>query len=248
MNDAIAQQLLDLNRKFYDTFAGSFDNSRKTPQPGFEQTLHHLPNRPLSVLDIGCGNGRYGHFLGQNGRLSRYLGLDFSVGLLGYASNLERLELWGPTAPTIEIDFQEADMSRIGFSEGLGQFDLVVCLSAMQHIPQRIRRAQLLHEMAEHLAPNGHILLGNWQFLSSERQRRKVLSWEEADLTEGDVERGDYLLSWSRGGYGERYVCHIDEGETNYLADIAGLSITHQFRADGRERNLNLYTMMQKHS
>ena len=246
MNDLVAQQLLALNRKFYNTFAASFDDSRRTPQPGFEETLTHLPKPPLNVLDVGCGNGRYGRFLGESGRLGRYIGVDFSIGLLGHANDLEKLSRWSPKGQVVEIAFQEADMSQVGFLNGHGVFDLVVCLSAMQHIPQRIRRAQLLHEMGRHLSENGRLLLGNWQFLASERQRRKVLSWEEADLTDGDVEKGDYLLSWNRGGYGERYVCLIDEAETDYLADMAGLEIVHQFRADGREGNLNLYTVFQK--
>ena len=246
MNDLVAQKLLDLNRKFYDTFASSFDHSRQTPQPGFEETLGHLPPPPLNVLDVGCGNGRYGRFLAQSDRLGRYMGVDFSSGLLGFAGDLENLGAWHNNGRLVEIEFQDADMSKVGFLQGQGQFDLVVCLSAMQHIPQRIRRVQLLHEMASHLAPNGRLLLGNWQFLASERQRRKLLSWEEAELTDGDVERGDYLLSWSRGGYGERYVCLIDEEETAYMAGLASLQIVHQFRADGREGNLNLYTIMKK--
>ncbi len=244
MNDSVAQQLLDLNRKFYDTFAPSFDLSRQTPQPGFAQTLTQFPDRPLTVLDVGCGNGRYGYFLAQNGRLFRYTGVDFSVGLLGFADNMERLDSWGTPDQALQIDFHEADMSQVGFLQGMRKADLVVCLSAMQHIPQRIRRAQLLQEMSQHMEAGGRLLLGNWQFLGSERQRRKLRSWENVDLTEGDVEKGDYLLSWNRGGYGERYVCLIDEEETAYLAGMAGLEIVHQFRADGREGNLNLYTIM----
>ena len=65
-------------------------------------------------------------------------------------------------------------------------------------------------------------------------------------LSESDVESGDYLLSWQREGSGLRYVCSIDVDQTAALVDEAGLAIENQFRSDGREGNLNLYTICEK--
>ena len=56
--------------------------------------------------------------------------------------------------------------------------------------------------------------------------------------------RDSYLLSWHRGGYGLRYVALLDEAETQRLADAAGLRVVAQFYSDGREGNLNLYTLL----
>jgi len=58
------------------------------------------------------------------------------------------------------------------------------------------------------------------------------------------VEEGDYLLTWKRGGMGYRYCCMVDEGQTAELAAEAGLKIVHQYREDGKERNLSLYSLM----
>jgi hypothetical protein len=41
-----------------------------------------------------------------------------------------------------------------------------------------------------------------------------------------------------------RYVCHIDETESELLAEAAGLEVLEHFRADGREGNLNLYVVL----
>ncbi|MCA9962203.1 MAG: hypothetical protein KC443_24375, partial [Anaerolineales bacterium] len=60
------------------------------------------------------------------------------------------------------------------------------------------------------------------------------------------VEPGDYLLTWQRSGFGLRYACHIDAGQTARLAADAELRIVHQFRSDGKEGNLSLYTVLQK--
>ena len=100
--------------------------------------------------------------------------------------------------------------------------------------------------MGAHLTQDGILLLCNWQFMDSERQRRKILDWREIGLDADDVEDGDYLLSWKRGGYGQRYACHIDAAQTNWLAAYAGLEIVAQYREDGRERNLTLYTLFRK--
>jgi hypothetical protein len=98
--------------------------------------------------------------------------------------------------------------------------------------------------MAAHLSEDGRIILSNWQFLDSERQRRKITDWGRIGLTEDEVDNNDYLLTWKRGGTGYRYVCFIDELETERLAETAGLRCLNQFRSDGREGDLNLYSIL----
>ncbi len=65
------------------------------------------------------------------------------------------------------------------------------------------------------------------------------------DINQADVDPKDYLLTWRRDGYGLRYVCLIDEEETATLAGAAGLKIVNQFRSDGKEGNLSLYTVLE---
>jgi len=115
----------------------------------------------------------------------------------------------------------------------------------MQHLPGQASRINLLNEMKLCLNPDGRMLISNWQFIDSERQRRKIVPWEKVDINESDVDPNDYLLTWRREGYGLRYVCLIDEEETAVLAEAAGLKIINQFRSDGKEGNLSLYTILQ---
>ncbi|MDJ0754680.1 MAG: class I SAM-dependent methyltransferase [Ardenticatenaceae bacterium] len=239
MNDETARRLIRLNEEFYQQMAAPFDRSRQVYQPGFAKTLPHLPETPVAVLDIGCGNGRYGLFLAENERLLTYTGIDLASGLLEKAA-----ELLEPVADRVTL--LQGDMAAADLLDGVGHFDLIVCLSALQHLPQRHRRLHLLSQMKNHLSAAGKILLGNWQFTRSERQMRKIRPWSEIDLSDAAVEAHDYLLTWQRGGFAYRYVCLIDERETAALAREAGLVIQAQFLADGKEGDLNLYTVLEE--
>ena len=241
MSPETAAQLVALNRSFYEQFAEAFHDSRREPVAGFFRLLALLPQRPLTVLDVGCGNGRWGFFLAGYGRVASYVGVDNSPSYLAKAEGLVTAD-----SHHQPFRFVVGDMQQHGFAAELGQFELVICLSALQHVPGRARRAQVVAELGERLAPQGHLVLGNWQLLASERQRAKIAPWPTVGLAETDVEEGDYLVRWRRQGEGVRYVAQIDEAQTAELAAHAGLTITHQFRADGREGNLNLYTICQR--
>ena len=96
--------------------------------------------------------------------------------------------------------------------------------------------------MGEHLQPEG-ASFSTWH--STAPAREKIVPWEEAGLDPAVLEPDDYLLTWRSGGYGLRYVVYIDAAETERLATEAGLRIVDSFRADGREGDLNLYTVLE---
>ncbi len=235
MDESVATKLVELNRAFYDRFASDFAASRATPQPGFQQLLQWFPHEGQSrLLDVGCGNGRLVHFLREAGCLISYTGVDFSESLLDHAEV-------GP-----EDQLIVRDLTATESLEDLGHYDTVACLSTLQHIPGYGNRLSLMRQMAERLATGGSLIVGNWQFARSERQRRKIRPWADVGLGPDDVEPDDYLLTWQRGGYGLRYVAFIDEEAIDAMADGSGLSLVDQFRADGREGDLNLYTVLRK--
>jgi tRNA (uracil-5-)-methyltransferase TRM9 len=232
MKAEVVEQLINLNHTFYAQLADPFARSRLTPQPGFTRLLDWLPDPCERVLDVGCGNGRFGLFLRANGVTADYAGVDFSSPFLNKAQAQQPGR------------FYARDLSRPGCLDGLGRFDLVVCLAVMQHIPGWANRQRLLGEMAGCLAKDGRIFLANWQFMDSPRQRRKRQDWSQIGLSQADVEANDYLLNWQRGGYGLRYVCQIDADETAVMTQAARLRLLHQFRSDGREGNLSLYSVL----
>ena len=232
MREEVVQRLLALNQEFYDAQADSFSGSRVTPQPGFARLLPHLPDPCPRFLDVGCGNGRFAEFLQSHDRIGEFVGVDFSEELLADA------------AKNAVGTFYQRNLLQPGCLDGLGQFPAICCLAVMHHLPGKANRLRLLQEIKEHLAVDGRLLISNWQFMDSPRQRRKVQNWGQIGLSAADVEPNDYLLAWQRGGFALRYACHIDAEETAELAQAAGFSIVEQFRSDGKEGNLSLYTIL----
>jgi tRNA (uracil-5-)-methyltransferase TRM9 len=228
----MVQKLLDINKQFYAEFAEAFAETRSAPQPGFSKLLNYLPKPCYEVVDVGCGNGRFGLFLSRNLPDFSYTGIDFTVPFLDMAS------------ASLGGKFITRDISQAGFLEGQGQYDLAVCLATLQHIPGRPNRLAVLREMAAHLTKNGRLFLSNWQFVQSDRQKRKILDWSEVGIKPKDVDPGDYLLSWHRNGRGRRYVHLLDQQETAWLAKHAGLMTVGEYHDDGKEGDLNLYTIL----
>lgn len=232
MDAEVAARLLALNHAFYANLADPFAQTRARPQPGFYRLLDYLPQPCPRLLDVGCGEGRFGRFLLDQDAIAHYVGIDFSDALLRHA----RAETGGT--------YHVRDLSQPGSLAGLGHFPAIACLAVLQHIPGRAHRIRLLQEMGHHLETEGRILLSTWQFLDSERQQRKIAPWGAADVAEADVETNDYLLTWRSGGFGLRYVAFINLDEMEALAGAAGLRLVDHFRADGREGDLNLYTIL----
>lgn len=230
MKTAIALRLLRLNREFYDTFAADFADSRRALQPGIVRALDGLGTFE-SVVDVGCGDGRVGLALagGVAGhRVSRYLGVDYSEGLLRQAS---------PRMP-LGFRFMLCDLTSVDWPNQVrraekARFEAAVCFSALHHIPGARRRLRLLRGIRSLLEPGARCAVSVWQFLHVPRLRRRIVPWSEVDLRPEDVDAGDYLLDWRRGGRGLRYVHHFDEPELTRLCHRAGFRLLDIYRSDG---------------
>ena len=232
MKPDVAHLLLKINRDFYQKFSSSFAETRRQPQPGFYNLLDFLPQPKNQLLDVGCGEGRFGRFLADQKAIASYTGVDFSQKLIRMAKS------------KVDGQFFIRDFYQSGWQKGLETFDVVACLAALQHIPSVQRRGELLSEMSSLLKPEGRLFLSLWQFLDSERQRRKIIPWEQIGLSTAEVELGDFLISWERDGRSYRYVTYIDSSNLDNLAKNAGLAIENTFRSDGKEGDLNLYAVL----
>ena len=132
MDDATRTALNRINSRFYRESSLSFSETRLRPWPGWTRALSRPPlgpphlatdHEPVRILDVGCGNGRFGRFLADSSTVQfGYYGLDASPELLALAqSRLERS--LDPDARFERVDLLDPGLSAI--FGGL-EFDVIV--------------------------------------------------------------------------------------------------------------------------
>ncbi len=231
MDDTTARRLNALNRQFYQITATEFDASRAHPWPGWERLLPHL-RAPLTVLDVGCGNGRLGVFLAQHvGAGLRYIGLDSSPALLDRA----RIALAGIDARLEAWDLMDDPLPA-------EQYGLVALFGVLHHVPGAVRRRALLADLAARVAPSGLLAFAAWRFIEDPRYRSRLAPWPDG----WTADPGDYLLDWRRGPHALRYCHAVDDAEHAALIAATGLREVATYRADGRSGQENLYTILRR--
>jgi tRNA (uracil-5-)-methyltransferase TRM9 len=239
--------LLELNRRFYAQFAGDFSRTRRSWPPGFSRILPHVL-QAANVVDVGCGNGRLLAFLADAGWCGDYCGVDSSEALLAIADE-QSAGKTGITRRFLRAELTTCDSYQpLAWTDPLGrdQWDAVILLAVLHHIPGADARGRLLAACADLLRPGGILIVSTWQFLGASRLNTRILPWERVGLRSEDVEPGDYLLPWGENAAGQRYCAAIDEEALRKIAEATGLTPLDFFFSDGHERNLNLYGIFRK--
>ncbi|HET8708396.1 MAG TPA: methyltransferase domain-containing protein, partial [Pseudomonadales bacterium] len=125
---------------------------------------------------------------------------------------------------------------------------LITSFATLHHIPSLDLRLNIFRFVRANLAPGGKFVLSNWQFLNSEKLKRRIQPWEAAGLSDADVDSGDFLLDWRSGGHGLRYAHHFSAEELSQMASDTGFRAVESFLSDGESGNLGLYQIWQAES
>lgn len=148
----------------YDNFAVTFSNSRKNLHwPELDSIILDMRNQGYkSVLDIGCGNGRFlEQWMSWDERIE-YLGIDSSEWMIIEARKLHP-----------EYRFEVIDMIHIGDIESeILQFDALLFLASFHHLESQEERIQVLQDVRKLLAPWGRIYMTNWNLREQEKYEK----------------------------------------------------------------------------
>ena len=256
VNSATAERLLDINRRFYIERGRDFSETRLRVQPGVRRTLEALRGDE-SILDLGCGNGGFARELSRHGHRGQYLGLDSSVPLLEDARR-------GTYA--FPVAFVQADLVSVAHVRSVvdraaaalssddsnplkaerwpvkpERWNFITAFAFMHHVPGRERRLAVLAQVRGMLTRDGLFVLSNWQFSTNMRMQYRIQPWSNVGLGAQELDEGDYLLDWQRGGSAFRYVHEFQEGELAELAARSGFAVVNAFHSDGSDRRSGLY-------
>ncbi|HEX7588947.1 MAG TPA: class I SAM-dependent methyltransferase [Anaerolineae bacterium] len=238
MDTQVVQQLLTINRKFYSEFARPFSETRSSAQTRLDRIVAYIGDG-VKLLDVGCGNGRLAERLEKEGKSVAYNGVDASPELIAIAqarkTGLRR----------VAAEFSVADISSPNWTARLpaDSFDIAVALAVLHHVPSFELRCQLFRDLRALVKPGGMFVMTNWHFERNERLRKKIVPWRQIGLDESQLEPGDALMTWERGGVGYRY-CHLlTISEVLRIAEQSGFQVVKQFYADA---DLNLYSVLRR--
>lgn len=211
MKESTIAALLALNRALYSEHAGTFSATRQKPWRGWKRLVEQLPaDRALRVLDAGCGNGRFGIYLGD--RAGRYTGIDESAPLLEHARN--KL----PHATLLRSDL-------ISWTpEENETHDLAVAFGVLHHLPTLRLREELLGKLARVAEL---VAVTFWSF-----DPKKAV----AHPLNEELEEGDHLLTFGQNN-ALRY-CHLaSEQEIDHLIQSTGMTVRDRYTVDDGDQN-----------
>lgn len=241
MQAEVEEKLIAINRSFYSSHAEDFSATRQRLQPGVTGILASLQGNE-AIIDVGCGNGELVRALDRRGHQGAYCGLDFSVGLLSIA----RARRLARPAQFVQMDIAEPAVLRTSEALKGRQFALALAFAVLHHLPGRQRRADLLEDLATLMQSGARLFLSNWQFLADPRWASRIQPWSAIGLSANDVDAGDYLLDWRRGGSALRYVHLFGPDELEQLAAETGFQVMRSWWSDGVTGRSGLYQEWEK--
>ncbi len=210
----------------YDAFATTFSNSRKNLHwPELEYIIADMKQRGcISVLDVGCGNGRFiEQITNYELRITNYLGIDSSEGMIREARKLH-------PDHHFEVIWMQELWNSSQFPVLSSQFNCLLFLASFHHLTTRQERIQVLQESKKLLTPNGCIYMTNWNLRDQERYEASH-RWDG----EYDIKIGEF----------SRYYHGFTQGELAGLFDEAGYQVVENRIFDGGR---NLLSILERES
>lgn len=227
MNNETLNQILMLNKKFYQNISPEFSSTRQNMGRGWDRVGEYLKRyegRKIKVLDLGCGNGRFYDFLKEKTKLEvKYLGLDQNRGLIeeGKTKHGEC--------------FRIQDILNLETIHE--KFDVIVGFGITHHLPSYELRRRWFRSLATLLEDEGTIVLSYWDFNPT-----KAVHPLEIDETQLDV--NDFFLTWDNRGDVFRYCHKYEAAELNAIKEMyfhEGIVVTDEFSDDGKDGKSNKY-------
>lgn len=158
--------VIELNKTFYKKVGASFSETRQYPWKGWNHLLRYIAKyqHPISILDLGCGNGRFYKFLIEHVSEAdiNYLGIDANTTLLRQAKKV------GGKYKKLDVLKNPNNLKD--------HYNLVVAFGLTHHIPIRKGWESWFEKIAQCVAPTGYLILTFWNF--SEQPGDFILGWK----------------------------------------------------------------------
>lgn len=207
------EKILDLVQTGYNDIAPEFDLTRKKEIWPKTRELSQEVKGGDKILDLACGNGRLLEALKH--KKVKYLGIDNSDKLIEIA----KVNYPGYKFITGDMLFLDKAVNDTD------KYNYIFCLAALQHIPSRNLRLQVLRSIKKHLEDDGKVFISNWNLWSSKKRNKLIIHNIKKLFGLSKLDFNDLIFSWknSKGEKtGERYYHAFTKRELMSLAKEAG--------------------------
>lgn len=190
----------------YSEIADEFAATRQNPWPEFAELVEEISAklaqskpREISLLDVGCGNGRLIGFLRDELPVEtiEYMGLDSNEALLAIAER---------TYP--EERFTQGTALDLPFDDE--SFDFVCCIAMLHHLETHEARLKALYEIKRVMKTDCRLMLTVWNL------------WQPKYEKYIHKKTGDALISWGKDKKVKRYYHAFLADEVIELLENAG--------------------------
>ncbi len=183
-----SEEMKALAREEFDSWAGSYDRSLLHVflfRPSYRVLTEEIArwyqehNRPMRVLDIGCGTGELASILTRETWPIQVVGLDYSPAMCVEANR----KTHGSGAPS-RAGFVAADSEFLPFAPQ--SFDIVTCSNSFHHYPNQADVVRKIH----------HLLKPGGRFILIDGFRDNVVGWVTFDVVIARVEKNVHHAPW----------------------------------------------------
>ena len=237
MQKQYAQKLIQKTKQDYQKLAKEFSATRAFPWQELKDLVKYVkPGQ--KILDAGCGNGRFFQLL--RSKKIDYLGIDNCHALIKEAQQKYPFN-----------NFRINDLLNLKFKKNT--FDIIFCIAALQHIPSKKFRFQILQDFYHILKPNGYLIMTNWN-LWQKKYFWSTLKYSISSFCNRckELNLKDVYMPWkARFGIVDRYYHAFTPKELNKLLQNSGFKIKKSYYVKkGQKSNwrngYNLCTVVKK--
>jgi SAM-dependent methyltransferase len=268
MQKGTINRLNALNRDFYNTVGSLWNQDPNYYWQGWYELKKYINNsiktnsidnkKSLKILDIGCGNGRFGYFLDTilpTDISLEYVGLDFSDTLL-FKLNIQSLQTKQRSYQLFKCDLLEDNFVDLLNNQNIfPKFDIIVMFGLIHTIPSQNSRLELFNIVSSILKPADLLIFTTLEYLDNPRLQKRIIDkndpnnqsiYNQLNLDINDLEEGDNLLEWVKRINSYRYSHAFTPKEINFYLQKADLILNESFCCDGRTMKRNKYYITTK--
>lgn len=212
MKQDTAKKLLKKVHKDYMQIAEDFSQTRKWLWPEFDFFRKYI-NKGDSILDLGCGNGRFYPFVKKIKNIS-YIGIDNNETLIDYAQK-----------NYTSTKFVVGDLLNIPYYD---QADILFSIASFHHIPSSKLRNKSAQELNRVLKKNGFAIITVWNLFQKRYRKHVIKSLFNFIVHFGKYDWNDTFIPWSKTGV-DRYYHAFTPGELKKIFKKNGFDIVDMF-------------------